>query len=338
VQPDHDFHPLTVLAVVDETADTRSFVLDVPPALADTFAYAAGQFVTVRVAVDGAEVVRCYSMSSSPDVGDPFTTTVKRVPGGVMSNWMLDTLTVGDAIDVLRPAGLFVLHDADVPVVAFAGGSGITPIFAILKTALATTTREVVLVDANRDADSVIFAEALARLEREHPGRLTVHRHLDAESGFLDVATLRGFVGDRTDAHFYVCGPTPYMDLVEEMLAGIGIRPGQLFIERFVTPGDVPAITESSHTDQVVLILAGKTTTVDYKVGDTLLDTARRAGLAPPFSCELGSCAPCMAQLDEGSATLRINTALTPDEVDAGVVLTCQAIPTSRRVVVNYDA
>lgn len=336
--PDSDFHPLTVTAVVDETADTRSFVLAVPAALADTFAYVAGQFCTFRTVVDGAEVVRCYSMSSSPDVGDVFTTTVKRVPGGVMSNWMNDTLAVGDTIDVLRPAGLFVLHDAAVPVVAFAGGSGITPVFSIVKSALATTDREVVLVYANRDADSVIFAAELDRLQREHPGRLTVHRHLDAESGFLDVTALRAFVGDRTDAHFYVCGPTAYMDLVEEMLAGIGIRTGQLFIERFVTPGGVPAITESSHTEEVVLILQGATTAVDYKVGDTLLDTARRAGLAAPFSCELGSCATCMAQLDEGSATLRINNALTPDEVDAGVVLTCQAIPTSRRVVVNYDA
>ncbi|MEI8000496.1 MAG: ferredoxin--NADP reductase [Actinomycetes bacterium] len=338
MQTDHDFHPLTVLAVVDETADTRSFVLDVPPTLADTFAYAAGQFVTVRAEIDGAEVVRCYSMSSSPDVGDPFTITVKRVPGGVLSNRLNDSLAAGATIDVLGPGGLFVLHDADVPIVAFAAGSGITPIFGIVKTALATTTRDVVLVDANRDAGSVIFGEALAGLEAAHPGRFTVHRHLDAESGLPDGAALRGFVGERTDAHFYVCGPPPYLDLVEEMLAGIGIRPGQLFVERFVIPGEIPAIVESSHTDEVVVVLSGRTTTVDYRLGDTLLETARRAGLSPPFSCELGSCATCMARLREGAATLRVNNALAPDELDAGWVLTCQAVPTSRRVVVDYDA
>jgi len=184
----------------------------------------------------------------------------------------------------------------------------------------------------------VIFGEALAGLEAAHPGRFTVHRHLDAESGLPDGAALRGFVGERTDAHFYVCGPPPYLDLVEEMLAGIGIRPGQLFVERFVIPGEIPAIVESSHTDEVVVVLSGRTTTVDYRLGDTLLETARRAGLSPPFSCELGSCATCMARLREGAATLRVNNALAPDELDAGWVLTCQAVPTSRRVVVDYDA
>lgn len=335
---DHDYHPLTVRAVVDETADTRSFVLDVPEDLAATFAYTAGQFATFRAEIDGVEVVRCYSMSSTPELGEPFTTTVKRVPGGVMSNWMNDQLAPGDTIDVLQPAGLFVLRDADVPVVAFAGGSGVTPVFGVVKQALATTERDVVVVLANRDADSVIFADAWDRLAAEHPGRLTLHRHLDAAAGFLDVAALRAFVGERTDAHFYVCGPGPFMDLVEEMLAGVGIRTDQLFIERFVTPGAPAPIVEASHTDQVEIVLAGKRTTVDYKVGDTLLDTARRGGLAPPFSCELGSCATCMAKLDDGAATLKVNNALTPDEIDAGWVLTCQAVPTSRRVVVNYDA
>jgi ferredoxin-NADP reductase len=247
--PDHEYHPLRVLAVVDETPDTRSFVLEIPEALADTFAYAAGQFCTFRATVDGAEVVRCYSMSSAPDVGDPFTITVKRVPEGRMSNWMIDHLAPGDTIDVMRPAGLFVLHDTEVPIVAFAGGSGITPIISIVKSALATTAREIVLVDANRDADSVIFAAELDRLEAAARGRLVVHRHLDAESGFLDLDACVVLVGDRRDAHFYVCGPGPYMDVVETALERIGVTPSQLFVERFVTPGEVPAITERSHTE-----------------------------------------------------------------------------------------
>ena len=114
MQPDHEYHSLTVVDVVDETADTRSFVLEVPPRLAGTFAYAAGQFCTFRATIDGESVARCYSMSSSPDVGDPLTTTVKRVPEGRMSNWMNDTLAAGDTIEVMRPAGLFVLRPSDV--------------------------------------------------------------------------------------------------------------------------------------------------------------------------------------------------------------------------------
>lgn len=337
VHPDHEYHPLRVAAVVDETPDSRSFVLEVPDDLAGTFAYAAGQFCTFRATVGGVEAVRCYSMSSSPDVGDPLTTTVKRVPEGVMSNWMIDTLAVGDTIDVMRPAGLFVLHESTVPIVAFAGGSGITPVISIVKTALATTVREIVLVYANRDADSVIFAAELDRLEAEAGGRLTVHRHLDAEAGFLDADACVALVGARRDAHFYVCGPGPYMDVVEAALERIGVTPAQLFIERFVTPGEVPALTESSHTETLTVKLGGRKHTIDYTLGDTILDATRRASLKAPFSCESGSCATCMAHLDVGSATMRVNNALTPDEVDTGWVLTCQAIPTSREVFVNYD-
>ena len=123
---EHEYHPLTVADVIDETADTRSFVIDIPPALAERFAYAAGQFCTFRATIGGEPVVRCYSMSSSPDMGDPLTVTVKRVPGGKMSNRMNDTLTPGDTIDVLPPTGLFVLRAAETPIVAFAGGISMT--------------------------------------------------------------------------------------------------------------------------------------------------------------------------------------------------------------------
>src|SRR5215831_2769210 len=120
---DHEYHTLAVVDVVDETPDTRSFVLAVPPALEETFRYAAGQFCTFRATIGGEPVVRCYSMSSSPETGDPFTVTVKRVSGGKMSNWLNDTLGPGSAIEVVPPAGLFVLRAADTPIVAFAGGS-----------------------------------------------------------------------------------------------------------------------------------------------------------------------------------------------------------------------
>lgn len=337
---DHDYHALTVVEVVEETADTRSFVLAVPDGLVGAFTYVAGQFCTFRATIGGVEVVRCYSMSSAPDVGDPFTVTVKRVPGGVMSNWMIDALGPGDTLEAMRPAGLFVLYDTDpsVPVVAFAGGSGITPVMSIVKSALATTARDVVLVDANRDADAVIFARELDRLEAESGGRLTVHRHLDADAGFLDTAACTALVGDRRDAHFYVCGPGPFMDVVEGALESIGVRPGQVFVERFVVPGEVPTLTESSHTETLTVRLNGRTHTLDYQLGDTILDATRRASLGAPFSCESGSCATCMAHLDTGAASMRVNNALTPDEVDDGWVLTCQAIPTSREVTVNYDA
>jgi ferredoxin-NADP reductase len=336
--PDHEYHSLEVVDVIDETADTRSFVLAIPPELTESFAYAAGQFCTFRATIDGTPVVRSYSMSSSPDVGDPFTTTVKRVPEGIMSNWMNDVLAPGDVIEVMRPTGLFVLHPREVSIVAFGGGSGITPVMSIIKSALATTKRPITLVYANRDADSVIFGDELERLVAASGDRLSVHHHLDTNAGFLDAEQCAAFVGDRSDADFYVCGPGPYMDTVEAGLAIVGIEPGQLFIERFVIPEDVPADHAVSATESVVIKLGKQQHALGYRHGDTILETARSGGISPPFSCEAGNCATCMAHLDAGSATMRVNNALTPEELDDGWILTCQAIPTSPEVIVDYDA
>jgi ferredoxin-NADP reductase len=331
------FYPLTVAGVIDETVDARSFVLPIPPALEERFAYVAGQFCTFRATIDGEPVVRCYSMSSSPDTGDPFTVTVKRVPTGKMSNWMNDSLAPGDVIDAMPPAGLFVLRAADTPIVAFAGGSGITPVLSIVKTALATTAREIALVYANRGPDSVIFADAIERLRAGSGGRLSVHHHLDSANGFLDAEGCAALVGERTQADFYLCGPEAYMQVVEAGLALRRVHPGRLFIERFQVPDEPPAGDEKSATESVTIRLGGRKRRVAYEPGDTLLDAARRAGLSPPFSCQAGNCATCMAFLEDGEVRMRANNALSPAEIEQGWILTCQAVPTSREVVVDYD-
>ena len=332
------YHALRIVGVVDETADTRSFVLDIPPALEKEFTYTAGQFCTFRASIGGEPVVRCYSMSSSPDAGDPFTTTVKRVPGGRMSNWMNDALAAGDSIEVLRPAGLFVLRETDVPIVAFAGGSGITPVISIIKSALVTTARRIALVYANRTAESIIFARELERLAAASGGRLSVHHHLDSERGFLGPAACASLARESAHGDFYICGPGPYMDTVEAGLATLGVPDERRFIEKFEIPGDALAEVETSVTESLVIRLDRKKHAVRYQAGDTILEAARRAGLRPPFSCEAGSCATCIAHLDAGSARMRVNNALSPAEVEDGWVLTCQAIPTSAEVVVNYEA
>jgi ferredoxin-NADP reductase len=335
---EHEYHALTVAGVVEETADTRSFVLDVPASLAATFAYTAGQFCTFRATIDGERVVRSYSMSSAPDLGEPLTTTVKRVPEGRMSNWMNDRVAPGDTLEVMRPTGLFVLRETDHPLVAFAGGSGITPVLSIIKTALATTNRTIVLVYANRDAESVIFAGVLAQLEAGSGGRFAVHHHLDTERGFLDAAACAAFVAERTHSDVYVCGPGAFMDVVGNGFAAAGVGEEQVFVERFVVADEVPAVAVDAETESITVTLEGRTETYAYRTGDTLLEAARRGGLDPPFSCEMGNCATCMAHLDEGAATMRNNNALTDDEVGTGWVLTCQSLPSTRRVAVNYDA
>ena len=333
-----EYHLLRVAEVIEETADSRSFVLEIPAALAESFAYAAGQFCTFRATIDGAEVVRSYSMSSSPDVDEPLTTTVKRVPGGLMSNWMIDKVGVGDELEVMRPAGLFTLGDHETPIVCFAGGSGITPVISVIKSALAKTSRLISLIYANRSREQVIFSKGLEELEQRAGGRLRLHHHLDQATGFLDEAACVELIGEQRDADFYVCGPTPFMDTVESALEQVGISPGQLFIERFAAPAEVVALNEASATERVTFKIERKKKTVDYRLGDTLLETARRSGGRPPSSCEAGNCGTCMALVEKGVATMRANNALTPAEVEEGWVLTCQAIPSSLEITVNYDA
>lgn len=334
---DHAFHPLTVREVVEETADARSLVLEIPDELTDAFAYRSGQFVTFRVRIEGKPVLRSYSMSSSPDVDDEFRVTVKRVPGGAVSNWLIDNVRPGDTLETTCPAGVFCLKPEERDVVAFAGGSGITPIFAIVKSTLATTSRSVRMLYANRDTESVIFAAALDELSKRHPDRLEVVHHLDSDNGFLDAAALTAYVGD---ADFFICGPAPFMTLVEDTLLAQGVDPGRVHIERFTPREELAEATPASDdtgATEVTIEMDGRVETTRHHAGTTLLQTARQAGLQPPSSCENGDCATCMAKLVKGTAKMRANNALTDDEVDEGWILTCQAVPDGPSVHVIYE-
>ncbi|WP_280265550.1 ferredoxin--NADP reductase [Nocardia wallacei] len=341
------FQRATVTRIVKESVDARTFVLaphDGP------IAYRAGQFCTFRVPVDGTALFRSYSMSSAPETDDELMTTVKRVPGGKVSNWMLDNLAEGDELQMSRAAaGRFCLRETDVPLLGFSGGSGITPILSLTKCALASTQRRIRLLCADRDADAVIFGTVLAELARTYPDRLEVVRHLDADRGFLDAAAIRAFVGDDGHADHYICGPEPFMEMVELALPG----PGLVFSERFGAPAPAASTTQPSGTTTVsdsaattsdpagagtvTITLNRKKKTVPRKQGETLLESARRAGLSPPFSCEQGNCATCIARVTKGSASLRHNDALTDDELADGYVLTCQAVPDTETISVDYD-
>ena len=342
---DHGFHPLRVRRVAHETADAASFVFEVPADRRAAFAYEAGQFLTFRASVGGAVHHRCYSMSSAPAVDDEMQVTVKRVPGGLVSNWMIDTLGPGDVVEASVPAGVFCLGPGDGDLVAFSAGSGITPVFSLVKTALATTDRRVRLYYANRDRDAVIFAAELDALAERYPDRLEVVHHLDVERGFVDAGAVRPFLGAAADAEYFVCGPAPFMDIVEGALLAHGIDADRIHIERFTPAGPVPedepatadAAAGAGTTTRVTVELGGRTDTVDHRPGTTILQTARQMGMSPPFSCESGSCATCMAKLVEGTVKMHVNDVLTDDEVADGWVLTCQSVPTAPSVHVVYE-
>jgi ferredoxin-NADP reductase len=336
---DHGFHSVRITRVIQETADTRTYVLEAPPPTSPSlFTYQAGQFLTVRA----CGTLRSYSMSSSPDTDAELMTTVKRVPGGLVSNWMHDHLVPGDVIEVTRPAGVFCLRDTPAPLLAFCAGSGITPILSLAKSALATTGRRVRVLAANRDEGSIIFAATLAGLAARHPDRFEVRHSLDIRDGFLTARQVRAFAaGDRT-ADCYLCGPAPFMALAERALVEHGLDPGHIFAERFEPAADEPAAPVAAadgaaDRGTITIVLSGQRHTVPQHPGETLLQSARRAGLSPPFSCEAGNCATCLAQITDGEAKMRLNNALDEDEVAGGWVLTCQGEPVTAHVTVVYE-
>ena len=334
----HVFQRATVTRIVKETADSRTYVLapeDRP------FSYRAGQFCTFKVTIDGDDLYRSYSMSSAPETDTELMTTVKRVNGGKVSNWLIDNVVEGDELTLTRAAGTFVLGQSSAPLLAFAGGSGVTPILSLAKSALASTDRSVRLLCADRDRSSAIFDAVLDDLVERYPGRISVQRHLDDEHGLLDSAGVQTFVGDDTGADCYVCGPEGFMAVVRSALPDTA----NVLIEDFDASPPVkspaPEVSEpAGDVDSggtVTIRLDRKKATVPRVPGETLLESARRAGLSPPFSCEAGNCGTCMAKLIDGEATMRTNDVLEEDEIADGYILTCQAVPDTASITVLYE-
>ncbi len=345
-----EFYDLKVSGIIQETPDARSFLFEIPAPLRDRFVYEAGQFLTFEVPFLGMQLRRCYSLASAPETDGWHKVTVKRVEGGRISNWFNDELVVGSTIRVQPPEGRFVLHanEKERPLALFGGGSGITPVIALMKAALATTARKVRLVYANRDAQSIIFRDELALLVRANPGRAEVVHHLDSAGGFLTpsavVQHLRGF----ESADFYTCGPGPFMDTVEKALDELRVAPERRHFERFVSPTDpdrkapepaAPAPSAGGVPATFTMSFEGKTHVIPYKPGLTLLQSCEAAGQKPPSSCEDGYCGCCMAMLKSGKVTMRSREALSDQDIARGWVLPCQARPASDEPLsLDFDA
>lgn len=334
-----EFHALEVSAVTVETPQCNSFELRVPPDLAAAYRYQSGQHLTFKFPWKGFDVTRCYSLSSCPELGEPMRIAVKRVDGGRISNWLNDHVKVGDTLLASVPEGRFVLDPrtrASMPLFLFAAGSGITPIIALLKSALVTTRRAITVLYANQSRESVIYAEELERLAQQHPKRLRLNHHLDADGGYLTSSAVRGLIPQTDIAEFYICGPEPFMELVERTLREAGVHDELIYIERFVSPAD-PDRTDQSGIDAqsldapeaFSLWLNGRSRTVPYLEGKTLLECAQAAGLSPAHSCESGFCGSCMSAVKTGKVHMRAHDALSARDVERGVALLCQSLPAS---------
>jgi 3-ketosteroid 9alpha-monooxygenase subunit B len=340
------FHALRVSDVIDETSDAKSIVFAIPEALRQVFRYRAGQFLTFEVPWAGNALRRCYSLASSPQCDPAPKVTVKRVSDGRVSNWLNDHVRAGDTLSVLPPEGRFVLTDTDAPLVLFAGGSGITPVISLVKTALLTSPRSIALLYANRNERSIIFREELRALATKYEGRLTLIHHLDEDKGFVtadEVSTLAARGGAR--GVFYICGPGPFMETVEHNLLRAGVDPNHIRIERFISlpdPGAEPApapvhTAEGSLPSAIEVELRGERHSVPYQEGSSILKAARDAGLDAPYSCEEGFCGCCAARLLEGRVHMAASDALTEEEKRRGLILTCQARPLTSRCKVRYE-
>jgi ring-1,2-phenylacetyl-CoA epoxidase subunit PaaE len=355
------FHSLRIREVRPETADAVSVSFEVPPELRDAYRFTQGQFVTLKAHVDGVEMRRSYSICvgvTDYERDGELRIGVKRVRGGRFSNFAFETLQPGHTIDVMTPDGRFFTHlnaDHGKQYVAFAGGSGITPVLAIVKTTLEMEPRSrFTLIYGNRDVDSIMFAELLEDIKNRYMSRFALYHVLSDDiqevelfNGVLDEAKCKAFLAELIPAsaidEAFICGPAPMMDAAEQALAAAGVEPARIHVERFGTPlpqAGAPAveITEQTRAADLEIVLDGKRRKLRLPYeGPSLLDVGLHAGLALPYACKGGVCCTCRAKVIEGEVKMDKNYTLEEQEIRDGFVLTCQCHPVSERVVVSYD-
>jgi len=351
------FHTLPIRDIRRETADAVSLVFDIAPDIAEAFRFEPGQYLTLRTTIDGEDIRRSYSICSGPDEGE-VRVAVKRVDDGLFSSHVNSALKVGDTLDVMTPTGRFGLASASTgsTYVGFAAGSGITPILSILKGVLAREpTSRFFLFYGSRTVEDVLFRQELEELKDRNLGRLSVFHVLSREE--QDLAILNGHIdGDKVRLllrtmipasvidHAFICGPTAMIDDLETTLGEMGLAPDKIHVERFVSAhGGIarpkPKVAPDAPPAHVISIqVDGKRREVPAATGEAILDAALRAGIDLPFACKGGMCSTCRARIVEGSAVMDVNYSLEPWELNQGFVLTCQAKPTSTRVVVDFDA
>lgn len=358
------FHPLTVRSIEPDTAEAVIVSFDVPAALRATFGFTQGQYLTLRATIDGQDLRRSYSICAGVDDA-VLRVGVRKVRGGVFSNWINSRLQPGDTVQVMAPQGRFFVPldpAARRHHLGIAGGSGITPILSIMKTVLAREPQSTfTLIYGNRSLQSTMFKEELEDLKNRYLTRLTLHHVFSDEPtdaplnmGMMDRAKIGDFLASVVPAagvaHAYVCGPYQMNDEAEAALRAAGVAAERIHIERFgVAPqaaggaGGVDAVVHTpdpgdAEQARVVIVRDGLKREIEFRRQQpSILDAAAAAGLEVPFSCTSGVCGTCRAKLLEGAVRMERNFALDAADVAAGFVLCCQAHPTTERVVLSFD-
>jgi ring-1,2-phenylacetyl-CoA epoxidase subunit PaaE len=353
-RPREQFHPLTVAEVSRLCADAVAVTFDVPAGLADAYAFRAGQSLTLRRCDGGREERRSYSIcapeGARPRIG------VREVPDGVFSRWLVRQVRPGDEISVGTPAGRFTPGTATAGHhVLIAAGSGITPVLSIAATVLRDPAATAAVLFGNRHAGTVMFADELADLKDRYPARLELVHVLSREpreaellTGRLDAAKLTELLPRLIDTaradHWWLCGPFEMVAAAAELLRGQGVAAGRIHRELFYVEDVPPAPARHAEpapagaTTEATITLDGRSSTVSLARDSTVLEGAQRVRPDLPFACKGGVCGTCRARVTSGAVHMRRNFALEEPEVAAGFVLTCQSLPVSDSLAVDYDA
>jgi 3-ketosteroid 9alpha-monooxygenase subunit B len=331
-------HSLSIVQVIPQGTEAVLVSFGPDSRQAPHFTFEPGQYLTLAVNVNGNEEWRCYSITSESAEGEPISVLVRRVQSGLVSNWICDHARPADYMRVLPPAGRFTLARRDRAVLLFAGGSGIAPIFALARYALAQGAPRVSLFYANRDRASAMLMAELDELRQRAGVRLEVRFWYDAEQGLPSQDDLQRHVTDPKGCDVYLCGPEPFMLAAAASMTRAGCDPACMHREIFSSGGDAPGENDGSGMETLLTVkMRGKTHTVTVKGHESLLSAMLKAGLPAPHACKVGECASCVCHLESGEVERLGNSVLDEDDVASGLLLACSTCAHRGRVSVRFD-
>lgn len=349
------FHTLSIKNINRVTEKSVSISFNVPENLREDFRFKAGQYITLKTQIDNNEVRRDYSLCVSPKSGD-LKVAVKEVEDGTFSAYANNTLNVGDTLEVAAPKGRFIFEPNDQKtknIALFAAGSGITPIMSIIKCALEEEVHsKVILVYGNKSTKDTMFLKELLDLQHQYNERFSIEFVFsqadedDAIFGRIEKSTVNYVMKNKykhidVDA-FYICGPEGMIHTVKNVLAEHDIKNDRVHFELFKAakseePQETKTISSKSGHTQITIIVDDEETSFEMSAKQTILEAALDKDLDAPYSCQGGICSSCLGKIKEGAATMVQNNILTEKEVADGLVLTCQAHPTTASIVIDYD-
>ncbi|MEP0984449.1 1,2-phenylacetyl-CoA epoxidase subunit PaaE [Ekhidna sp.] len=350
------FHTLKVKELKRPTDESVAVTFEVPVDLQEAFAFIQGQHLTLKKDIDGEDTRRSYSICSCP-IDEQLTVAIKKLEGGKFSTYANDELQVGDEIEVMPPHGSFYvpLDPSNAKTyVAFASGSGITPIISIIETTLRTEPEsEFTLFYGNSKTSTIIFQEELEALKNRYMGRFSLYHILSKErqesdlfNGRINGEKIQGYARlfFDTDAvdHYFTCGPEEMMLSVQSELKKLGVSDDRIHLELFTSPvgklgGKTKEVKHDTAHAEITIVLDGNSMTFPYDSDKSILDVAFDNGADLPYACKGGVCSTCVCKLEEGEVEMDVNYALEPDELERGLVLSCQSFPKTDKVKLNFD-